>query len=395
MYALFEIPEVGSVMKARAHISPSEWFLSLLGITPAEYRVILVTLVATTMSFNMERPDLKHLQFNVPEFLQNMTPQAREAFIRLNQLAVIDIAEVRRERPPAKWSEATFGGNYLQRRQLFPLGESTYLVLDRNHYLNRYFHGLLYVLHDAAKLPGSPLSFSAVRSHAGYLFEGYVHWWLKQLFGPSAEYFFGEAVTSGTETDAVVVLDGIAFVIEANHHWLNVNEAFEASPKQFAAIVVSDLKKAIRAARTIATNGLSRSGSRLSIEHIVPIAILPEPLPITDLTAVRFYKELKSLVPDVDGDGGKIHPCQILTQDHLEFFDRAWRLPENASELSVFVRKRASIQELRFGPLALDLRLIKEVHEGNTWGELSKKAREAFEHIGPSFFKQSPPTKSV
>jgi hypothetical protein len=386
IYALFEVPEVGDIFRARAHREPNEWFTAILGLSPREYRAMLVTLVAITVDFTLAKPDVAHLTINVEQFVVNMTDSARQAFRRLIGLAEIDLLAVRAETAARTWSEALFKNNSLLRRQLLRTGPGTYLVLDRGHFVTRFFHGLIHVLQDAVKESGQ-MSVAQFRSDLGYLFEGYVQWWLKRLFGPEAEYFFGEGITPGKETDAVVVLNGVACVVEVNHHWLNLTEAFEASPTRFASVVTEDFGKALRAAKSILERGLFRDGRRLTVETILPITVLPESMPVTDLTVARFRKELLQEVPESDGVLPRILPCQILSQDHLEYFDRVWDLPKDAFALIAYLTHRSGLQHVRFGPLALDRGEIKANHRGNTWGQLSAEAEQGFREIGPTFFR--------
>jgi len=387
LYALFEIPEVGLVLRRRAHVEAGKWFLDRLGLTPAEYRVHLIALAAITNGFSLDQPDVRHLYFDTEILAQNMTAEGRRGFLRLNQLAVIDLDLLRGTPAPQTWAEAVYKGNFLQRRQLFQTGPSKYLVLDRDHYLNRYFHGLLHVLHEAAELPESRFSAAAVRSDSGYIFEGYVQWWLGKLFGPTATILPNESLTRTSETDAIVVFNETAFIFEINHHWLSVADTYEASALRFAELVASDLKKAIGAARLIFSNGLRKDGVEIKVERVFPIVVLPENLPITELTVARFHKELLRILPAIDGEDTRLGQSQILTQDHLEHFDRVWRLPEEVRMLAEYLARRASTERLRFAPCALDNAEARATHVGNTWGKLCDLVEETFRSVGPSFFK--------
>jgi len=386
LYALFEIPDVGAVLHARAHVTSQEWFKNIVGISALEYRVLLVALAATTMNFNLEQPSVRYLLFNVGQLIANMTPEAKQAFMRLNALAVIDLRALRVEPQPHTWAEALFKGNHLLRRQLFETAPGTYLVLDRNEYLNRFFHRLLHVLHAAAECQAGTRSPSRVRSDCGYLFEGYVQWWLKQLFGPSTTYFFNHRLPDGKETDAIVMVGSTALVLELNHHWLSLAEAYEATPARLAAVVSEDLGKALHTSRVLAQDGIHKDGKLLIVDRIIPIAVLPEGLPIGDLTYATFKNQLQQILPELDGVLPKIGPCQVLSQDHLEYFDRVWKLPEQGSQLVAYLIRRASTGYLRFGPLPLDVPQIPATHSGHTWGPLTDKARSAFGESAKAFF---------
>jgi hypothetical protein len=62
------------------------------------------------------------------------------------------------------------------------------------------------MLDDAARNATPPRPWKKLRDDFGYLFEGYVRWWLKRLFGPSGYYLFGQSLEPNTETDAVVTV---------------------------------------------------------------------------------------------------------------------------------------------------------------------------------------------
>lgn len=387
LFAMFEVSEVGVVLKKRAHVEPGKWFLERLGLTPTEYRFHLVALAAVTAGFSLDRPDVRNLYFDSESLTQHMTEEGRWGFSHLNRLAVVDVDQLRQQPAPQTWTEAVYKGNFLQRRQLYQTGPTRFLVLDRDHFLNRFFHGLLHVLHEAAELPDSKWSPASIRSDSGYIFEGYVQWWLGKLFGPTANILLNESLSERSETDAIVVYNGTAFIFEINHHWLSIADTFEASALRFAEIVSSDLRKAICAAQRIISDGLRLNGTEIRVERAFPVVVLPEDLPITDLTVARFHKELLRVLPTADGDDLKLAQSQIITQDHLEHFDRAWNLPEEVGMLADYLARRARNPRLRFAPCPLDRAEARATHLGNTWGRLCEQTDETFQAFGPSFFK--------
>jgi hypothetical protein len=383
---MFESPETGTVFKNRAHREPSEWFSSILDLTPLEYRTMVVALAALPMEFDFQKPDVRHLTIDLDNFAVNMTEGARESFFKLVLSARIEVGKVRAEPPPQTWEEALFKNNSLLRKQLYPLGNKTHLILDGNQLVSKFSNGLIHVLRDAVN-QSRTISFGQFSSDLGYLFEGYVQWWVSRLLGPTAEYFFGSAINSGKETDVVAISDGVAVIAEANHHWLTVAEIYEASPATYAEVVLSDFKKALRAAKKILADGMFRDGRRIPVKTILPVAIIPEALPISDLTTARFRKELVSKLPESDGLLPTILPCQILTHRHLEYFDRVWDLPRQKSELLAYLTARASKQHVRFAPVVMDAVEIKPAFPGNTWGPLTDRAEKTFNEMGPTFFQ--------
>jgi hypothetical protein len=391
--AMFETPDAGLVLSTRAHREPTEWFTSIIGLTPSEYRTMVIALTALTLDFDFKKPDIQHLTINLGNFAVNMTPSVRHAFFDLVRLAEIDLKRLRSDPRPQSWSEALFKNNSLLRRQLFPLGNDLFLILDGNQFVSKFSSGLIHVLRDALGRSRA-MSFDKFSSDLGYLFEGYVQWWFRNLLGPRAEFFFGSAITPGKETDIVAIIDGVALVAEANHHWLTLAEIYDASPATYASVVLSDFEKAIRAAKSILRDGLFREGRRIEVKTILPIAIIPEALPISDLTTDRFRKELMSKLPETEGILTLVLPCQILTHRHLEYFDRVWDLPRESSALVAYLMARAGKEHVRFAPVVMDAVEIKPTNPGNTWGPLTERAESSFRELGPTLFRpEDPPTQ--
>ena len=387
LYAMFEVPEVGEILKAKCGQTGAEWFEAQTGMTPTEYQVCLLALVATTMEFKLEVPDAGKLEFDLNVLLCIFTPKARDNFARLNQLAVIDLRALRSEPPPTDWKTAVYRSNYLLRRQLLQVGATSFLVMHRDLYLDRFFRGIMHLLDDAARSATPPRPWKKLRLEFGYLFEGYVRWWLRRLFGQSAHFLFGVSLEPNTETDAVVIVGRTALVFECNHHYLSRNEAFDASPKILSAVVEPDLKKAIRAARSIAKRGVLVDGRTLEIEVICPIAVLPDALPIGDITSIRFHQELTKAIDGLDGEPPRIRSAQIISQSHFQYFDQVWRLPEQVSELVAYLEQRAATEPARFGPLNYDAQKIRPTHRGLT-SEWLDDARDAkFRTVGPGSFR--------
>jgi hypothetical protein len=185
----------------------------------------------------------------------------------------------------------------------------------------------------------------------------------------------------------VAIVDGVALVAEANHHWLTLTEIYDASPAAYSSVVLSDFGKAIRAAKSILCDGMFRDGQRIEVKTILPIAIIPEALPISDLTTDRFRKELMSKLPESEGIPPAVLPCQILTHRHLEYFDRVWDLPKESSALVAYLKARAGKEHMRFGPVVMDAVEIKPTNPGNTWGPLTERAESTFREMGPTFFR--------
>ncbi len=385
LYAMFEVPEISEVMREKLGKTAAEWFAEQTGMSAEEYRFTVLGLMATTMEFRLERPEWEKLTFDISAFLGNLTPEAREPFRQLIDLAVIDLSSLRAEPMPGKWKAMVYGPNSLLRRQLLRISPTRYVILQHDFFMQRYFRGWMHVLDDLARKPGSTRSWQRLRSDCGYLFEGYIRWWLKNLFGPTAHYLFGAKLIPRTERDAVVVVGRTALVVEANHHWLNRMETFDATPAALAAIVASDLIKAIEIAAKIATDGVTIEGRHHEIDIVLPIAVLPEALPIGDPTAIRFKYELAKAVPGLDG-AGKVRGAQILSQNHLEFYDKVWSLPDQAPEVMAFLVKRASKEPTRFGPVVFDNQELKIKHSGHTWDRLYASDSKELETKGPSRF---------
>ncbi|MDB6095535.1 MAG: hypothetical protein JWM32_3097 [Verrucomicrobia bacterium] len=393
LYALFSVPEVGEVLQLRAKTSAAEWFKTQTGMNAADYRTILFALMATTMEFTLDQPNFDKLTFDLTAFLGGVLPEAQGHFIRLIELALIDIPAVRAERPPANWKEAVYGANSLVRRQLVRLGETRFVILHEDLFVERYFRGMVHVLDDLARQPGSGRDWQTTRSEFGYLFEGYVRWWLRGLLGEKSITVFGVELQKGKgETDAIVIVGRTALVFEFNHHPLSRVEAFEATPAKLAAIVSSDLKKAFRAARIVAAEGLVVGGKRHDVDRILPVVVLPDALPISDLTAIRFRQELLKTVPDLQGDGTKICAAQIMSQTHLELYDKVWNLPAECAELVEYLAKRASLEPARFGPVVFDRQQLSLKYIGNTWSKLHEACDREFATIGPTWFKALSPS---
>jgi hypothetical protein len=390
LYALFEIPEVSEVLQKRCGKTASVWFEEQTGMTANDYRFTLLALMGIILEFKLERPDWAKLTFDLDTLLANMTSEARGHFTLLNQLAVIDLPALRAEPPPSDWKSAVYGANSLLRKQLLQIGPTRFVVLHHDLFVDRYFRGLVHVLDDAARSADPPRSWKKVREEFGYLFEGYIRWWLRNLFGPTAHYLFGRSLNPGTETDAVVVAGRTALVLECNHHWLSRIEAFEATPAKLAAVVTSDLIKAIRAARTIAAQGVEIDGQKLEVDAILPIAVLPESLPIGDMTAIRFRQELSKAVEGLEGVAPKIRPAQILSQNHLEFYDKAWLLPEQGLELAAYLVQRAGTEPTRFCPVIFDAQKLKVIHSGHTWDMLHEASMQELQRTGPGRFRSPP-----
>jgi len=388
LYAMFETPTISDVLVEKCGKTATEWFNEQTGISPEEYRFTVLGLMATTHEFQLEHPEWERLTFDITTYLAHLKPEAQQSFVRLIELAVIDLDSLRAEPPPTNWNSAVYGPNGLLRRQLMRIGPTSFAVLHHGFFAQRYFRGWMHLLDDLARRPGSARSWEQVRSECGYLFEGYIRWWLRNLFGSEARYLFGKNVVPGKERDAVVVIGNTAIVCEANHHWLSRLETYEATPAKLAAIVVSDLKKAIQAAEIITSEGITINGAHLRIDRALPIAVLPEALPISELTMIRFKQELLQHIPRLDGQG-KVRGAQILTQNSIEQFDKVWRLPEQVIELVSFLERRASLEPARFGPAIYDLQELEIRHTGNVWErlyaldseELATKGKERFGNL--------------
>ncbi|HVT28248.1 MAG TPA: hypothetical protein VHE81_09570 [Lacipirellulaceae bacterium] len=386
LYAMFEIPAISDVLVEKCGKTAAEWFQEQTGISTEEYRFTVLGLMATILEFRLEHPEWEKLTFDLTTFLAHLKPEARQSFVRLIELAAIDLDSLRAETPPNSWNSAVYGPNALLRRQLMRIGPTRFVILHHGFFVQRYFRGWMHLLDDLARRPGSARSWPQVRSECGYLFEGYIRWWLRNLFGPDARYLFGENVVPGKERDAVVVIGNTAIVCESNHHWLSRVETYEATPAKLAAIVVSDLKKAIEAAEKVASEGITIDGERLRVDCVLPIAILPEALPISELTMIRFKQELLQLIPKLDG-GGRVRGAQILTQNSIEQFDKVWHLPDQVMELVNYLERRASLEPARFGPAVFDLQELEIRHTGTIWERLYALDSEEFTTKGKERFQ--------
>jgi hypothetical protein len=397
LYAYLEVPEVGALMEEKLHMKPAEWFRGRMGLSPSEYHVLLIAVAATIGRFKSEAANPNDLKFTVDAVTINMTAAARDAFRRFTALATIDPFQIRKLEIPNTWAKALYQSNVLLAHQLYPLPSGELLIVDRDQYINRYFNGVIHVLDDAARSGVSQYSWQSVRSDFGYLFEGYFRWLLVAMFSGAAKVYVGGPVTPGKETDCVVVLGDTAHVFEGNHHPFSRIDAYEATTKQWIDIVEPDIRKAIRAAKSILNGEFAPEGQPIRVARVLPIVMLSDALPISPITAPRFLRDLELRLPEAAGFdvvGGRICATQAVTLEHLELFDRAWDLPKEAKELGTYLESRSRAESLRFGPVQLDRGKIKAKHAGNTVGVLKASASARFSELGPSFFVQASPDQS-
>ena len=289
--------------------------------------------------------------------------------------------------PPCDWAGGVYGPKVLLRRQLIRLSPDAYLILHRDLFLERYFHGLVHLLDDAARSGVVHESWQHVRIVFGHLFEGYIRWLLRRFFaGCAARY--GESIERIGDTDALVVVGRTALVLECNHHYLSTQEAYNCTPATLSEIVRSDLAKAIATARAIARGQVFINGTEVQVDHVLPIAVIPDPLPVNPMTCATFHQALSDGVPGLDGDGAGILPAQVLTQSHFEFYDRVWRLPADAQMLVDHLTARARSESSQFTSRREDRATfgLRGIHDGNLFGPLEAAAHREFQATGPSRF---------
>lgn len=384
-YALFQIEEVGEVLREKEHIGPAEWFQSIVGMTPADYRFTLIALAGAAKRCTLQRPDTAGLIFNIDRLLQPLTAEARAHFVRLNDLAVIDVAALRRQKPPTDWVSAVYRSNILQRRQLVRVASDTYLILHPQLYLDRYFHGLVHLLDDAARSGMGSDSWQKVRARFGHLFEGYVRWLLRRAFARASLLRFGISIDRPGDTDAFIVMGRTALVFECNHHYLSGPERYDCTASTLSEIVRPDLQKAIKTAIAVTEGRIVLDGRTVDVDEVLPIAVLPDALPINLANNLSFHCQLASVVPHLDGTR-EVLPAQILTQSHLEFFDRAWRLPDETEAIVAYLKNRARSPFDRFTSRRQDQVLLPVVHDGNILGPVAEAAYREFIGTGPTRF---------
>ena len=141
LYAMFEIPDVSEVLVEKCGKTAGEWFQEQTGISSEEYRFTTLGLMATILEFRLERPESEKLTFDLSTLLAPLKPEARAAFIRLIELAVIDLDSLRAEPPPTRWNSAVYGPNALLRRQLLRLGPTRFVIVHHGFFVQRYFRG--------------------------------------------------------------------------------------------------------------------------------------------------------------------------------------------------------------------------------------------------------------
>jgi hypothetical protein len=385
-YALFDVEAVGEVLREKEHVSAAQWLRSIIGMTPADYRFTLIALAGAAKRCSLKKPDTAGLIWNVDRLLHRLTPEARAHFVRLNDLAVIDVRAIRQHKAaPVNWVSAVYRTNILQRRQLIRLGEGTYFMLHPGLYLERYFHGLVHLLDDAARSGLGSDSWQRVRARFGHLFEGYVRWILRQMFARATIARFGANIDRAGDTDAFVVLGRTALVFECNHHYLSGPERYNSTAPALSAIIEPDLRKAIETARAVAGGQVVIEGRTVEVDEVLPIAVLPDALPINLANGPSFHRHLATVVPHLDG-GNHVLPAQIITQSHLEYFDRAWRLPEEAESVVAFLRVRARSQFDRFTSRRQAQVQMRVTHAGNILGPVAQAAESEFLEMGPARF---------
>jgi hypothetical protein len=384
-YALFQIEEVGEVLREKEHVAPAEWFRSMVGMSPADYRVTLIALAGAARRCTLERPDTAGLIFDIDRLLQPLTAEARTHFIRLNDLAVIDVEAVRRQKPPTDWTSAVYRSNILQRRQLLRVAPGTYLILHPQLYLERYFHGLVHLLDDAARSGVVSDSWQRIRAMFGHLFEGYIRWLLRRTFARATFARFGASLDRPGDTDAFIVIGSTALVFECNHHYLSGPERYDGTAATLAEIVRPDLQKAIGTAIATAEGRIVLDGRTINVNEVLPIAVLPDALPINLANNPTFHRQLASVVPNLDGVRNVL-PAQILTQSHFEFFDRTWRLPDEAEAVVAHLKNRARSPFDRFTSRRHEQVRLSAVHDGNILGPVAEAAHHEFLDAGPARF---------
>lgn len=389
-YMMFQMGAADGVTKTRAGLSPAEWFRHVAGFEFGLYGLMQLVAMHHGHRFDISAPNLLHLVYDLNATLANMVPSAAEAYRKLHELASVDPKLPDLNVPD--WTAAVYHCNYLRLRPVIHVGGSRYLCLHRQLLVEKFFSGVVHVLTELAERhPPVGWATSAknrrlrVRREMGYVFEDYGRLLVKTLFSANdVTIAFGVTRADGGECDALIIANGVALVFEFVHHPWSLAERARGAPDDFVGHLADNAHKAGKMCRDLLTNGYQDSSGVVSVTKALPIVLMSDMMPITEMTSITLQSKLAAQVEASFVTGaGMIAPAQTLSITQMENLDRL-NAPEGATALVSFLEQRAATELDRFSGAPT----FRGAHLGRDkrLRLFSEEAERAFHQLGPTLF---------
>lgn len=333
---------------ARLKMSPAKWFKQVTGISPELYCQLLMFFMHIGGEFSLDKPDLERLMYNLDTVLADVAPAPAMAFTHLVRTAEIDYAELDKTKEPADWDEAVFASNYIRRRPAWRVVNGYSMQIHRQVMLEKFFVGVGHLLTDLVAVhpqPGADPDRSArvsqLRIDLGYIFDDYVPRLLRVYFA-GAKQWYGYEGPKKAERDGLVIAGDIVLVFEYVHHPWSLADRAKGTVEIYAKHLKDNLLKVAGVASAIVERKFMATELPKDF-HVVPVVVLSEAVPVSELIAETFINGLVNLEGCEECVRGKdnVLPVQLLSLVQLENLDRI--VPASAGALGVarFLRDRA------------------------------------------------------
>lgn len=393
-YMMFECSDKNGVLHERIRKDARTWFTEVTGIDPGMYRVILVFVMHHGHAFTIEAPNLTHLIYNMDTMLQNVTPEPAAAYHRLHDLAIVE-EQLPADDPP-DWESAVYGMHYVRRRPVLRLDGSQFICLHKHLLLEKFFGGTVHMLTELVDTH-SPLGWPdegkerriKVRREIGYVFEDYVRRLIDLLFaGPDVFRRYGLRRDDGGECDALVIVGRVALAFEFVHHPWSLAERAQGDSTVFIPHLADNIRKAGYLCSEILRNGRV-ANLKARVETALPIVIMSEMMPINEMTALTWQRDLIAATSrELVLGHGNVQPVQTLSISQLENLDRL-EMPENAERLAAFLVERSRDPLAR---LSGHSALRQQLGRLRRLQQFEDAADRSFHELGPRLFR---PEKNI